>query len=172
MATLTARFAFDAPTTILAATLVLLPLRAFAQSEAPAAADTAAPAQEAPKAEVPAEAAKPAEAPKCECPPPCPPPPAPPPPPPAEADEWKAQSKGGKAFKDTRVNAKVGLTTNLWKQLSFGFSFVLKYDQNPAARPVPKGAPPDTAYPSTYVSWAYADKVDTVTEATFIYTFF
>ncbi len=79
---------------------------------------------------------------------------------------------GVAAFKDTRVNAKVGLSTNLWKSLSFGFSFALKYDQNPAARPVPKGAPDGTAFPATYVSWAYADKVDTLTEATLIYTFF
>jgi len=79
---------------------------------------------------------------------------------------------GVKAFKDIRVNAKVGLSTNLWKQLSFGFSFLLKYDQNPAARPVPKGAADGTAFPATYVSWAYADKVDTITEATLIYTFF
>lgn len=79
---------------------------------------------------------------------------------------------GVAAFKDIRVNAKVGLSTNLWKQLSFGFSFALKYNQNPAARPVPKGAPAGTAFPATYVSWAYADKVDTLTEATLIYTFF
>jgi hypothetical protein len=79
---------------------------------------------------------------------------------------------GVAAFKDTRVNAKVGLSTDLWKQLSFGFSFALKYDQNPAARPVPKGAPDGTAFPANHVSWAYADKVDTLTEATLIYTFF
>ena len=79
---------------------------------------------------------------------------------------------GVAAFKDTRVNAKVGLSTNLWKELSFGFSFALKYDQNPAARPVPKGAQDGTAFPAKYVSWAYADKTDTLTEATLIYTFF
>jgi hypothetical protein len=79
---------------------------------------------------------------------------------------------GVNAFKDTRLNAKIGLSTDLWKQLSFGFSFSLKYDENPAARPVPKGAPAGTAFPANYVSWAYADKVDTLTEATLIYTFF
>jgi hypothetical protein len=79
---------------------------------------------------------------------------------------------GVAAFKDTRVNMKLGLSTNLWKQLSFGFSFALKYDQNPAARPVPKGAQDGTAFPAKYVSWAYADKTDTLTEATLIYTFF
>jgi hypothetical protein len=79
---------------------------------------------------------------------------------------------GVNAFKDTRINGKVGLSTNLWKSLSFGFGFTLKYDQNPAARPVPKGAPAGTAFPANYVSWAYANKVDTLTEATLIYTFF
>ena len=79
---------------------------------------------------------------------------------------------GVKAFKDLRINGKMALTTNLWKSLSFGFSFTLKYDQNPAPRPVPKGAPAGTAFPSDYYSWAYADKVDTITEATLIYTFF
>jgi hypothetical protein len=80
-------------------------------------------------------------------------------------------SKGVKAFKDTRVNAKVGLSTNLWKSLSFGFSFALKYDQNPAPRPIPKAAPAGASFNRTD-SIAYADKVDTLTEATFIYTFF
>jgi hypothetical protein len=78
---------------------------------------------------------------------------------------------GVKAFKDTRVNAKVGLSTNLWKSLSFGFSFALKYDQNPAPRPIPKAAPADASFNPTD-SIAYSDKVDTLTEATFIYTFF
>ena len=78
---------------------------------------------------------------------------------------------GVKAFKDTRVNAKVGLSTNLWRSLSFGFSFALKYDQNPAPRPVPKGAPTGTSF-APGSSIAYSDKVDTMTEATLIYTFF
>jgi hypothetical protein len=80
-------------------------------------------------------------------------------------------STGVKAFKDTRVNAKVGLSTNLWKSLSFGFSFALKYDQNPAPRPIPKTAPAGASFNPTD-SIAYSDKVDTLTEATFIYTFF
>jgi hypothetical protein len=80
---------------------------------------------------------------------------------------------GVKALKDTRVNAKLGLTSNLWKSLSFGFGFTLKYDQNPAPRPVPKGAPAGTVFPTDqHYSWAYANKLDTYTEATLIYTFF
>jgi hypothetical protein len=77
-------------------------------------------------------------------------------------------STGVKAFKDTRVNGKVGLSTNLWKQLSFGFSFGFKYDQNPAPRPAPGGA----SWPSEYWKLAYAQKWDTMTEATLIYSFF
>ncbi len=78
---------------------------------------------------------------------------------------------GVKAFKDTRVNAKVGLSTNLYKQLSFGFSFALKYDQNPAPRPMPAGTP-SGATPAPGFTLGFADKVDTLTEATLIYTFF
>jgi hypothetical protein len=84
--------------------------------------------------------------------------------------------KGVAALSDTRINAKAGITTNLWKKLSLGLSFTLKYDQNPAPRPVPSNtdAPPNTtvSYPGYYVAWAYADKVDTLAEATLIYTFF
>jgi hypothetical protein len=81
-------------------------------------------------------------------------------------------NKGVAALDDTRVNAKAGITTNLWKKLSLGLSFGLKYDQNPAPRPIPAGMPAGTSYPSKYVEWAFADKVDTITEATLIYTFF
>jgi hypothetical protein len=78
--------------------------------------------------------------------------------------------QGVKAFKDTRVNAKVSLSTNLWKSLSFGFSFALKYDQNPAPRPIPKGAAANASFATTDPNY-YADKVDTISEASLIYTF-
>jgi hypothetical protein len=69
-------------------------------------------------------------------------------------------------FKDTRINAKVGLTTTLYKQLSIGFSFTLKYDQNPAVQPTPPGA--GTATPAdTY----FVEKVDTLSEVSLIMTF-
>ncbi len=81
-------------------------------------------------------------------------------------------STGVDAFKDTRVNGKISLTTNLWKSLSFGFGFGFKYDQNPAPRPIPSGAPAGTTWPAEYWSLAYAQHWDTITEATLIYTFF
>ncbi len=76
------------------------------------------------------------------------------------------KTPGVDAFKDTRINGKVGLTTTLHKQLSIGFSVTLKYDQNPAVLPNPGNAgtltPADTFF---------ADKVDTLSEITLIMTF-
>ena len=63
--------------------------------------------------------------------------------------------------------ARLGLTTTLCKSLSFGFGFTVKYDQNPAPR---AAAPP--ARPLRDPGFQpFADKVDTLTEATLIYTF-
>ena len=76
---------------------------------------------------------------------------------------------GVDVLRDTRINGKVGISTNLFKKLGLGLSFTLKYDQNPAPRPVPAGAP---AFPDEYHSWKFADKVDTFTEVTLLYTFF
>jgi hypothetical protein len=76
---------------------------------------------------------------------------------------------GVDAFKDTRVVAKVGLTTTLVKRLSVGFGFTFKYDQNPAALPVPPGSPAGAAYAAGFQP--FADKVDTLTEINLIYTF-
>jgi hypothetical protein len=81
-------------------------------------------------------------------------------------------SIGVDALHDTRINGKLGISTNLFKKLGIGFSFTLKYDQNPAPRPVPAGAPGGTTFPTTYVAWAFADKVDTLTEVTLLYSFF
>jgi putative salt-induced outer membrane protein YdiY len=78
----------------------------------------------------------------------------------------KDGSKGVGAFKDTRIIGKLGLTTTLHKSLSLGVGFTIKYDQNPALWPPVKGAPPiDPAF------YPFADKVDTLTDATLIYTF-
>ncbi len=81
-------------------------------------------------------------------------------------------SLGVAAFKDTRINGKIGLTTSLWSSLSFGFTFTVRYDENPAPRPNPPNAPSTFAGYSPTSSFYLADKVDTLTEATLIYTFF
>lgn len=72
-------------------------------------------------------------------------------------------------FKDTRVNAKLGITTNLYKSLSLGLGFTYRYTENPAPRPVPAGL---TYLDPGYASYKFADKTDTITEATLVYSFF
>jgi len=80
---------------------------------------------------------------------------------------------GVDAFHDLRINGKLGISTNLFKKLALGVSFTLKYDQNPAPRPIPAGAPAGTTFPTaTYVSWEFSDKVDTLTEVNLLYSFF
>jgi hypothetical protein len=71
------------------------------------------------------------------------------------------------AFKDTRLLGKVGLTTTLVKQLSIGFSFTFKYDQNPASLP----PPPAVGTAVSAAPYFFADKVDTLSEVTLIMTF-
>ena len=72
-------------------------------------------------------------------------------------------------FKDTRLVGKLGLTTTLLKSLSLSLGFTIKYDQNPAPRPVPSGSPAGTAYAPDFQP--FAQTVDTLTEATLVYTF-
>jgi hypothetical protein len=85
---------------------------------------------------------------------------------------------GVDTFHDTRINGKLGISTNLFKKLGLGVSFTVKYDQNPAPQPVPSvvvgTAPAGTAaaFPAENYSWKFADKVDTCTEVTLLYTFF
>lgn len=88
----------------------------------------------------------------------------------SKAQNVKNGIVGVDAFDDTRINGKVALTSNLRKNLSMGLSFSIKYDQNPALRPTPSGS--TAVYPASYAAFKYADKVDTLTEATLIYTFF
>jgi hypothetical protein len=75
---------------------------------------------------------------------------------------------GVNAFNDTRVVGKAGLTTTLVKSLSFAFGFTLRYDQNPAPLPLPPGSM-GMAYAMGFQP--FAEKVDTLTEASLIYTF-
>jgi len=82
------------------------------------------------------------------------------------ADDQTGASKGVSAFKDTRVIGKLGITTTLRKSLSMALGFTIRYDQNPAPLPLPSGAP---HYADGFLP--FSDKVDTLTEATLIYTF-
>jgi hypothetical protein len=82
------------------------------------------------------------------------------------ASDDTGNTKGVGAFKDTRIVGKLGLTTTLRKSLSLALGFTLKYDQNPAPWPLVGGAPPLAAN-----FLPFADKLDTLTEATLIYTF-
>jgi hypothetical protein len=82
------------------------------------------------------------------------------------ANDQTGGTKGVDAFKDTRLIGKVGITTLLHKSLSLALGFTVRYDQNPAPFPLPPGAMP---YADGFLP--FADKVDTLTEATLIYTF-
>jgi hypothetical protein len=73
------------------------------------------------------------------------------------------------AFKDTRVVGKLGLTTTLVSKLSVGFGVTVKYDQNPAALPLPPGTAAGLAYAPGFQP--FAEKLDTLTELNLIYTF-
>jgi enamine deaminase RidA (YjgF/YER057c/UK114 family) len=76
---------------------------------------------------------------------------------------------GVDAFRDTRLVGKLGFTTTLVKRLSIGFGFSMKYDQNPAALPLPTGTPPNVPYAPGVVP--FAEKLDTQLEMNLIYTF-
>jgi len=86
-----------------------------------------------------------------------------------DASSGSPPTNGVAAFHDTRVVGKLGLTTTLFARLSVAFGFTLRYDQNPAPRPVPPGTPSNLMYAPTFTP--FADKVDTLAEATLIYTF-
>ena len=83
-----------------------------------------------------------------------------------DAHDLTGHTKGVGAFKDTRLVGRLGLTTTIHKSLSLALGFTLRYDQNPAPLPLVSGAP---KYASDFLP--FADKVDTLTEATLIYTF-
>jgi hypothetical protein len=73
-------------------------------------------------------------------------------------------------FHDTRVNGKLALQTKLWRNISFGFSFAVKYDQNPAPRPgVKDGSGTVIPFAPGYVP--FVARTDTITEASLIITF-
>jgi len=78
-------------------------------------------------------------------------------------------TQGVAAFHDTRVVGKLGLTTTVLARLSVGFGFTLRYDQNPPPRPIPSGT--QAGIPYAVAFQPFSDKVDTLAEATLIYTF-
>lgn len=69
------------------------------------------------------------------------------------------------AFKDTRVNAKTGLSTKIFGDLSFRFSFGVQYDRVPAPAPLIGGLP----YAPGFVP--LADTLDTITEFALVVSF-
>ena len=68
-------------------------------------------------------------------------------------------------FEDSRITGKAGLTTALWKDISFGFTFTLKFDNAPAPLAKIGGLPFAPDY------HPLVEKLDTVTEASLIVTF-
>jgi hypothetical protein len=82
----------------------------------------------------------------------------------APAPDYEAPA----AFEDTRVVARTGINTTLWTNLSFAFSFGLRYDQAPAPLKAPSGA----MFPFAPSFRPLARTWDTTTEATLVLTFF
>ena len=83
--------------------------------------------------------------------------------------QYPGGATGVDAFDDTRVNGKLGLTTTLYKRMSISFGFLIRYDQNPAPLPIPSGSPPNAMFMTGFVP--FADRTDTQTSATLVYTF-
>lgn len=88
-----------------------------------------------------------------------------------KAIDVDTNTPGVAALHDTRITGKAGLTTTLFKSLSLGIGFTLKYDQNPAPRLIPPtvtaAIPGATLGPGV----RFAQSVDTLTDLTLIYTF-
>jgi putative salt-induced outer membrane protein YdiY len=68
------------------------------------------------------------------------------------------------SFEDARINSKVALTTTLFSDISFRFSFEAKFDNAPAPRP-------PFAIPYAAGFQPLADELDTKTEAVLIVNF-
>jgi hypothetical protein len=83
----------------------------------------------------------------------------------SKALDAESGATGVDAFKDTRATAKATLTTTLYKNLSFGFGFTARFDENPALRPPGSGLKYATGV------LVFSQKWDTLTEATLIFTF-
>jgi len=86
-----------------------------------------------------------------------------------KAINFDTHQPGVDPFKDTRLVGKAGITTTLVKSLSIAFMFTLRYDQNPAPLPIPSGSPPNAMFDPNILP--FAEKTDTLTDITLIYTF-
>ena len=74
-------------------------------------------------------------------------------------------------LEDTRVVFKAGVSTKLWKNLSLGVNFTLKYDNNPSLRPAPAGFAFDEAtFPQSNKA-RFGERLDTMTEVVLIVNF-
>jgi hypothetical protein len=67
-------------------------------------------------------------------------------------------------LEDTRLNGKLEITTELWRQINFSFSFIARFDNAPSPRPAF-----DIPYAPGFVP--LADKLDTITRASLIINF-
>lgn len=70
------------------------------------------------------------------------------------------------AFEDTRITGIAALTTKLTADISFGVSFTAKFDNVPAPLPPIGGIPYDAGFVPV------AEKLDTITKASLIVSFF
>ncbi|HMU38201.1 MAG TPA: DUF481 domain-containing protein [Pseudomonadota bacterium] len=68
-------------------------------------------------------------------------------------------------FRDTRINFKTALSTTIYKNLSFRFSFTARFDNVPAPRPAPAGFKFADGYQPL------AEKLDTLSEAALVVNF-
>ncbi len=78
------------------------------------------------------------------------------------------RTAGVDPFHDTRLIGKAALTTTVWKRLSVGFGFTVRFDQNPAPRPIPSGSPAGSMYSADF---PFANRTDTIGELALVYTF-
>ncbi len=82
----------------------------------------------------------------------------------ANVNKIQVGATEAKAFKDNRFNGKFTLTTKLFEDISFRFSFVAKFDNVPAPR-----APLNLPYAAGFSP--AAEKLDTLTEVSLIINF-
>jgi len=81
----------------------------------------------------------------------------------------QTRTPGVDPLHDTRVVGKATMTTTVWKRLSVALGFTLRFDQNPAPRPVPSGSPAGSMYSAT--TFPFANRTDTLGELALVYTF-